>query len=208
MSFFFFFPLRATFCFIKPHYRLRHYTTSRKVADSISDDVIEFLGYLILPAALRPLGSTQRLIEISTRNHPGSKGRPAHKTDNLAAILEPIINKMWAPRRLTALLASTACHNYRLDPLDRLQLLGYVPSPRCFASLSTDRAVVAGVPAELLRFMAARSRWTCLLTVMSRGVSLCMLTSNAPIGVMFWSHSGRSTATTTTSWTQSLYVLY
>jgi hypothetical protein len=36
------------------------------------------------------LGSTQPLTEMSTRNIPGGKGRPARKADNLAAIYEPI----------------------------------------------------------------------------------------------------------------------
>jgi hypothetical protein len=37
------------------------------------------------------LESTQPLIEMSTRNPPGSKGLPARKADNLTAICEPII---------------------------------------------------------------------------------------------------------------------
>jgi hypothetical protein len=37
------------------------------------------------------LGSTQPLTEMSTRNHPGRKGRPARKTDKLTAICEPIV---------------------------------------------------------------------------------------------------------------------
>jgi hypothetical protein len=37
------------------------------------------------------LGSTQPVTEMSTRNLPGSKGRPARKTDNLTAICEPIV---------------------------------------------------------------------------------------------------------------------
>jgi hypothetical protein len=36
------------------------------------------------------LGSTQTLIEMSTRNLPGGKGRRARKADNLTAICEPI----------------------------------------------------------------------------------------------------------------------
>jgi hypothetical protein len=43
------------------------------------------------------LGSTQPLTEISTRNLPGGKGQPACKADNLTAICEPIIQKMWDP---------------------------------------------------------------------------------------------------------------
>jgi hypothetical protein len=37
------------------------------------------------------LGSTQFLTEISTRNLPGGKRRPARKADNLTAICEPIV---------------------------------------------------------------------------------------------------------------------
>jgi hypothetical protein len=40
------------------------------------------------------LGSTQSLTEISTRNLPG---RPARKVDNLTAICEVIVWKMWEP---------------------------------------------------------------------------------------------------------------
>jgi hypothetical protein len=37
------------------------------------------------------LGSSQPLREMSTRNLPGGKGRPARKADNLTAICEPIV---------------------------------------------------------------------------------------------------------------------
>jgi hypothetical protein len=37
------------------------------------------------------LGSTQPLTEMSTRNIPEDKWRPAHKADNLTAIYEPIV---------------------------------------------------------------------------------------------------------------------
>jgi hypothetical protein len=36
------------------------------------------------------LGSTQPLTEMSTRKIPGGKGRPARKSDNVAAICQPI----------------------------------------------------------------------------------------------------------------------
>jgi hypothetical protein len=39
----------------------------------------------------------------------GVNGRPARK-DNLTAICEAIVLKMWDPRRLTALWSSTACY--------------------------------------------------------------------------------------------------
>jgi hypothetical protein len=47
------------------------------------------------------LGSTQPLTEMSTRNIAGCKGRLARKADNFTAICEPIVQKMWEPRRLT-----------------------------------------------------------------------------------------------------------
>jgi hypothetical protein len=37
------------------------------------------------------LGSTQPLTEMSIRNLPEAKGRPACKADNLNAICEPIV---------------------------------------------------------------------------------------------------------------------
>jgi hypothetical protein len=56
------------------------------------------------------LGSAQPLTEMSTRNLPGDKARPARKADNLTAICKPIVKKIWDPRRLTTLWASTACY--------------------------------------------------------------------------------------------------
>jgi hypothetical protein len=50
------------------------------------------------------LGSTQPLTEMSTMYLPGGgKGRPARKADNLTAICEPIVLKMWEPQPLTTL---------------------------------------------------------------------------------------------------------
>jgi hypothetical protein len=55
------------------------------------------------------LGSTQPLTEMSARNLPGGKGRPALKAD-LTSIYERIVWKMWESRRLTTLWASTTCY--------------------------------------------------------------------------------------------------
>jgi hypothetical protein len=54
------------------------------------------------------LRTTQPLTEMSTRNIPGGEGRPARKADNLTAICEPIVYKMWEPQYLTTLWVSTA----------------------------------------------------------------------------------------------------
>jgi hypothetical protein len=55
------------------------------------------------------LGSTQPLTGMSTRNIPGGKGWLACKSD-LTAICEPVLKKMWEPRRLTTLWTSRACY--------------------------------------------------------------------------------------------------
>jgi hypothetical protein len=64
---------------------------------------LDFSIDLILPAALLPLGWTQPLTEMSTKNLPVGKERPVCKVDILTAICEPIVKKMWEPRRLTTL---------------------------------------------------------------------------------------------------------
>jgi hypothetical protein len=56
------------------------------------------------------LGSAQPLTELSTRNLPGGKRRSMHKADNLTAICELIVYRIWEPQRLTTRWASTACH--------------------------------------------------------------------------------------------------
>jgi hypothetical protein len=70
---------------------LKHYATRRKVAGSIPDEVIGFFNWSNLSSRTMALGSTQPLTEMSIRNLPGGKGRPAHRADNLTAICEPIV---------------------------------------------------------------------------------------------------------------------
>jgi hypothetical protein len=57
---------------------------------------LDILIDLILPA----FESTQPLTEMSTSNLPGGNGRSAREPDNLTAVCEPIVYKMWEPRRL------------------------------------------------------------------------------------------------------------
>jgi hypothetical protein len=49
------------------------------------------------------LGSTQPVTQMSTRNLPGGKRRPAPKADKFTDNCEPIIWKMCKPRCLTTL---------------------------------------------------------------------------------------------------------
>jgi hypothetical protein len=55
------------------------------------------------------LGSTEPLTEMSTRNLLGDIKRPARRADNLTAIYEPNVRKMWEPQPLATLRASKAC---------------------------------------------------------------------------------------------------
>jgi hypothetical protein len=54
------------------------------------------------------LGSTQPLTEMSTMNLPGGKVQLEHEADNLIANCELTVWKMWEPRHLIHLWASTA----------------------------------------------------------------------------------------------------
>jgi hypothetical protein len=67
-------------------------TTSRKVASS-SPNEVDFLNLSNPSSRIMALGSTQPLTEMSTRNLPGGKGRPARKADNLTAICVPTVWK-------------------------------------------------------------------------------------------------------------------
>jgi hypothetical protein len=69
----------------RTHSLLRHCATSRKVTGLIPDEIIGFFNRPN-PAALWPLGSTQPLTEMSTRNLPTGKGRPALTANNLTVV--------------------------------------------------------------------------------------------------------------------------
>jgi hypothetical protein len=55
--------------------------------DSIPDEVIGFFN----SSRTMALGSIRPLTEMTTRNLPEVKGRPACKADNLTAICEPVV---------------------------------------------------------------------------------------------------------------------
>jgi hypothetical protein len=64
---------------------------SWKDAGSIPDGIIAFFNWPNPSSRTMAVGSAQPLTEKSTRNLPGSKGRPALKADSLSAICEPIV---------------------------------------------------------------------------------------------------------------------
>jgi hypothetical protein len=99
--------------------------TGRKVVGSIPDEVIGFFNSPNPSSRTMALCWTQPLTEMSTRNLPGSKERPALKADNLTANSEPIVKKMWEPRRLTILWSSTACYrnSFPLTVFNRVSCL-------------------------------------------------------------------------------------
>jgi hypothetical protein len=83
------------------------------------------------------MGSAQPLTEMRTRNLRGGKVRPAHKADNLTAICEPIIYKMWEPRDVTTLWAPTACY--------RDSFTFYINSKSKASTLYTERLITQDV---------------------------------------------------------------
>jgi hypothetical protein len=52
-------------------------------------DEVDFFNLPNYSVRTMALGSTQPLTEMSTRNFPGGKKRPARRADNLAANCEP-----------------------------------------------------------------------------------------------------------------------
>jgi hypothetical protein len=52
-------------------------------------DEVNFFNLLNPSSRTMALGSTQPLTEISTKNVPGSKKRPARRADKFAVICEP-----------------------------------------------------------------------------------------------------------------------
>jgi hypothetical protein len=71
-----------------------------EVAGSIPDEFTEIFN-LPNPSSLTiALGATQPPIEMCAINLTEGKERPERKTDKFPALCQPILKKMWDPRRL------------------------------------------------------------------------------------------------------------
>jgi hypothetical protein len=57
----------------------------------LTSDEVDFFNLPNPSSGTMALGSTPTLTEMSTRNLPGGKGRPARKAHKLSAICEPIV---------------------------------------------------------------------------------------------------------------------
>jgi hypothetical protein len=90
----------------------------------IPDEVNDYFFDLPKPSSrTMALVSAQPLTYMSIRNIPGGYARPVRKADNLNAICESTVYTMWEPRRLTNVLASTACYRGSLTFLNRSLIL-------------------------------------------------------------------------------------
>jgi hypothetical protein len=76
--------------YIPGYMKYKYYAANRKVAGSNPDE-IDFFNLPNPSSRTMALWTTQPLTEMSTRNLPGGKGRPARKADKLTAICEPIV---------------------------------------------------------------------------------------------------------------------
>jgi hypothetical protein len=91
--------------------------------------------------------STQPLTEMSTRNLPGGKGRPARRAVNLTAICEPIVKTKCGSLDVShSPMAFTACYrdSFFLAIVTKTKLRGRSPQANC-----TDRALVGEFSANL-----------------------------------------------------------
>jgi hypothetical protein len=101
---FHFFLIKSSSCIIRIYIHIYIYiyifisghavATSRKVAGLIPNEVIGSFDWSNPSSRTMALGSTQPLTEMGTRNLRRGK-RPARKADNITAICEPIVLKMW-----------------------------------------------------------------------------------------------------------------
>jgi hypothetical protein len=111
--------------------------TCRKVAGSIPDDVIRFFQFIELfqPHYSPGVDSASNRNEYQECSWE-DKERPESKADNLTVICEPIIYKMWAPRRLTTRWVFMAFYRKRFLFFAVLVSSGRVPfiKPRSLPS--------------------------------------------------------------------------
>jgi hypothetical protein len=109
---------------------------------------LDFSVDLILPTALWPWVDS-----ASNRNEyqksslgGGGKGLSALKTDNITAICESIVYKMWERRRLTTQWASTACYR------DDFTFFTFLPVIKIVCSMKMSQSIGSGKIGVLFQY--------------------------------------------------------
>jgi hypothetical protein len=87
---------------------LRLSAASLKITGSVPDEVIAFFNVPNPSNCSMVLRSAEPLTEMCTWTVSRSKGLPVGQADNLTAICDPIIKKMWELQHLAAVWANTA----------------------------------------------------------------------------------------------------
>jgi hypothetical protein len=70
---------------------IQHAVVNRKFTGSIPDDVIKCFNLPNHSSRTMGLNLSQPLTDMSTRNIPWGKARPARKSDSFTAACEPIV---------------------------------------------------------------------------------------------------------------------
>jgi hypothetical protein len=85
------FPLYGKKHLLPLYLQREHWGTMLQAGRSLIriTDEVDFFNLPNPSSCTMALGSIQALTEMNTRNLPGGKKRPAHRTDNIAAIREP-----------------------------------------------------------------------------------------------------------------------
>jgi hypothetical protein len=111
------------------------------------------------------LGSTQPLTEMSTRNLPGGKRQPACEA-YLTALCDTVVWKMWKPRRLTILWASTACYR---DSFNFYLYLRELYALMLIEATPYLKRLVAGFPPRRPGFAPGCGKWDLWWTKWCQG---------------------------------------
>jgi hypothetical protein len=143
---------------------------------SNTDEVIGLLNWPNPSSTTMSLGSTKPQPEMSTKNISGGKKRLARKADNLTAICELSVQKMWDRWHLTNLWASTTCYR------DSFILFYHIEqTPHLWPESGGEEVMCASAPASAfarLWLKWSSYRWSLMHVIIEQIHSLAMSPSN------------------------------